>query len=321
MSAENEGPKAVLGNMAGGTSKTASAAVDFAFQRATEMARAGGLATPALEHMLLALLQDESVLEILADQHVDPEAIRTSLLHYLEATNAERRVSDGSRFDRSLQDVMRRAALKNMVSNRREIEATDIVVAILVVGDSHAAGRRATALHIAGDQREQRPRDAIQGRREPRRPAGPVYRVDALRDGVCSQPSRRTIRSHRRPIEGRVDRGDRGPAKVDRGLWRSSGRDISRSSPADRWKKRLSLIDQAASVLATDAVDLLLLEEAPAPVAHRAIRDGRLLVDRDPRRRVEVVEDVLRRYLDEAWLRRELDDGLRARLAEGRFAR
>lgn len=92
-------------------------------------------------------------------------------------------------------------------------------------------------------------------------------------------------------------------------------------SPADRWKTRLSLIDQAASVLATDAVDLLLLEEAPAPVAHRAIRDGRLLVDRDPRRRVEVVEDVLRRYLDEAWLRRELDDGLRARLAEGRFAR
>lgn len=89
----------------------------------------------------------------------------------------------------------------------------------------------------------------------------------------------------------------------------------------DRWRKRLGLVEAAASELGTDAVDVIFLEEVPAPLAHRAIRDGRLIVDRDPHRRVAVVEDVLRRYLDEAWLRRALDEGLRARLAEGRFAR
>lgn len=92
-------------------------------------------------------------------------------------------------------------------------------------------------------------------------------------------------------------------------------------SPSDRWRKRLELLDSAASALGTDAVDLVLIDEAPSPVSHRAIRDGVLIVDRDPGRRVEVVEGVFRRYLDEAWLRRVLDEGLRARLEESRFAR
>lgn len=95
----------------------------------------------------------------------------------------------------------------------------------------------------------------------------------------------------------------------------------SKLSPAERWRRRLALLEAAAGELGSDAVDLVVLEEAPAPLAHRVVRDGRLLVDTDPRRRVEVVEDVFRRYLDEAPLRRALDEGLRARIAEGRFAR
>jgi uncharacterized protein len=92
-------------------------------------------------------------------------------------------------------------------------------------------------------------------------------------------------------------------------------------SGRERWRKRLDLLEQASARLGTDSVDLLILEEAPAPVAHRVIRDGRLIVDRDSHRRVEVVENVFRRYLDEAWLRQALDEGLRARLRGNRFAR
>lgn len=92
-------------------------------------------------------------------------------------------------------------------------------------------------------------------------------------------------------------------------------------SSRERWNKRLALLDQATARFGTDAVDLVILEEATSPLAHRVIRDGRRIVDSDPRRRVEVVEDVFRRYLDEAWLRRELDEGLHRRLAEQRFAR
>ncbi|HET8698344.1 MAG TPA: nucleotidyltransferase domain-containing protein [Gammaproteobacteria bacterium] len=95
----------------------------------------------------------------------------------------------------------------------------------------------------------------------------------------------------------------------------------ARVPPAERWNKRLVLLDQAATALRSDAVDLLILEDAPPAVAHRALRDGRLILDGDPHRRVAVVETVFRQYIDQAWLRRELDEGLRARLAEGRFAR
>lgn len=95
----------------------------------------------------------------------------------------------------------------------------------------------------------------------------------------------------------------------------------SRLSASDRWRKRLALLEQAATELATDAVDVIVLEDVPAPLAHRAIRDGRLILDRDARRRVAAVEAALRQYLDEAPLRAVLDMDLRTRLAEGRFAR
>jgi hypothetical protein len=139
VNAQNEEPKAVLGNMAGGTSHTSSEAVDFAFQRATEMAQASGRETPTLEHMLLAVLDDESVLEMFANQYIDPEVIRTSLLYHLPSTDPEPQASGRQQLDPALRDVMRRAVMKNMVTNRREVEAADIVVATLVEGDSYAA--------------------------------------------------------------------------------------------------------------------------------------------------------------------------------------
>jgi len=92
-------------------------------------------------------------------------------------------------------------------------------------------------------------------------------------------------------------------------------------SGSERWGRCLELIDEAASCLGTDAVDVIVLEEVPSAVGHRVVRDGRLLCERDGRRRVAVVEDILRRYLDEAPLRRMLDEGLKQRLREGRFAR
>jgi hypothetical protein len=94
----------------------------------------------------------------------------------------------------------------------------------------------------------------------------------------------------------------------------------ARLDAAARLRLRLTLLDEAALRLGTDAVDLVILEDAPPVLAHRVLR-GRLLVESDPRRRVEVVESCLRRYLDEARLREELDRGLSARVSEGRFAR
>jgi hypothetical protein len=90
---------------------------------------------------------------------------------------------------------------------------------------------------------------------------------------------------------------------------------------AARWRKRLDLTADACRRLGTDAVDLVVLEDAPTVLGHRVLARGVRLSDRDPRRRVQVAEGILRRYLDEAYLRRVLDAGLVQRLREGRFAR
>ncbi len=83
----------------------------------------------------------------------------------------------------------------------------------------------------------------------------------------------------------------------------------------------MTLLGRATEVLGTDAVDLVILEDVPIVLAHRVLRDGRLLFERDSHRRVEVAERILRRYADEEYLRRELDRGLADRLREDRFAR
>lgn len=90
---------------------------------------------------------------------------------------------------------------------------------------------------------------------------------------------------------------------------------------AARWDKRLDLAADACRRLGTDAVDLVVLEDVPAVLGHRVLAHGIILDEREPRRRVQVAEQILRRYLDEAYLRRVLDAGLAQRLREGRFAR
>lgn len=139
MDRQNGPPRAVLGSMSGGWSNTASAAVEFALQQAMETARASGRETPTLEQVLLALLDHESVRQMFANQSVDTAAIRNSLLHHLEVTSGESQGPNPPRVDPPLQNVMRRAAVKNLASNKKEVEPTDIVVAILVESNSHAA--------------------------------------------------------------------------------------------------------------------------------------------------------------------------------------
>jgi predicted nucleotidyltransferase len=88
-----------------------------------------------------------------------------------------------------------------------------------------------------------------------------------------------------------------------------------------RWSKRLDLLSRGTEILGTDALDLVVLEDAPIVLAHRVLRDGRLLFELDPCRRTQIAEGVMCRYLDEEYLRREIDRGLADRLHEGRFAR
>jgi hypothetical protein len=57
------------------------------------------------------------------------------------------------------------------------------------------------------------------------------------------------------------------------------------------------------------------------PLRHRAIRDARRLVERDPKARVRFEAKALLDYLDTKPLRDELARGLRRPIEEDRFGR
>lgn len=85
--------------------------------------------------------------------------------------------------------------------------------------------------------------------------------------------------------------------------------------------RRLQLIDTLSRAAAPDTADVVVLNDAPVALAYRVVRDGQLLVDRDPRARVRHWAGTVDRYLDMAPMRQQLAEGLRHRLEEGRFGR
>jgi uncharacterized protein len=88
-----------------------------------------------------------------------------------------------------------------------------------------------------------------------------------------------------------------------------------------RFRLRLELIGRAASALGTNEVDLVVLNDAPPLLKHRALRSGVRLLDRDPVRRVRLESRAVADYLDTKPLRDRLSRAMVRRLAEGRFGR
>jgi predicted nucleotidyltransferase len=97
---------------------------------------------------------------------------------------------------------------------------------------------------------------------------------------------------------------------LDASLDRSAYRDLT-----------LQLMGEASEALRTDEVQVVILNDAPPLLAHRAIRDGIRLIDRDPVQRIRLETRAVLDYLDTAPLRATLAAGLKRRIDEGRFAR
>lgn len=85
--------------------------------------------------------------------------------------------------------------------------------------------------------------------------------------------------------------------------------------------RRLALSAELSSALAPLRVDMVVLDDAPLPLAHRVLRDGIVVVGAQDPRRIHHAAGVMDRYLDMAPMRRTLADGLAHRIAEGRFGR
>lgn len=84
---------------------------------------------------------------------------------------------------------------------------------------------------------------------------------------------------------------------------------------------RSELALAAIEALGTDEVDVVVLNEAPPLLRHRAMKGATRLFDRDPRARVRLETAALLDYFDTAPLRATLAAGRRRRIEEGRFGR
>jgi predicted nucleotidyltransferase len=116
---------------------------------------------------------------------------------------------------------------------------------------------------------------------------------------------------------GSQARSTAGPlSDVDIGVWHTPELD-----PPALLQLRLSLANAAMQALGTDEIDIVPLNGATPLVRHRAIRDGRSLIERDRKTRVRLETRALIEYLDTAPLRAELARGQRNRIREGRFGR
>jgi uncharacterized protein len=116
---------------------------------------------------------------------------------------------------------------------------------------------------------------------------------------------------------GSQARGDAGPlSDVDLAVWLDDHPD-----PRERLSRQLALSAQAASLLGTNEVELVVLNGASPLLAQRVIRDGELLAERSAPRRIRLETEAIIRYLDTIPLREELARALERRLAEGTFGR
>lgn len=116
---------------------------------------------------------------------------------------------------------------------------------------------------------------------------------------------------------GSQARGNPGPlSDIDLAVWHRPALE-----PRGRFDLRLELAGAAARALGTDEIDVVLLNDAPPLMRHRAIRDGKRLVERDHDERVRLETRAILEYLDTAPLRKQLGLAMRRRMKEGRFGR
>lgn len=116
---------------------------------------------------------------------------------------------------------------------------------------------------------------------------------------------------------GSQARGQAGPlSDVDLAVWLDPELSIS-----ERHGRRLDLIAAATRALGGSQPDLVVLDDATPLLRQRVRRDGRRLLDRQPRMRVRLEARALLEYLDTAPLRATLAAGVKHRIEEGRFGR
>src|SRR5881398_421144 len=113
--------------------KSLHRALDYANQRRHEYA--------TLEHLLLALTEDQDALAVLRACGVDLEKLRRELVNYLDAelANLIGARTEEAKPTAGFQRVVQRAVIHVQSSGRAEVTGANVLVAIFAERESHAA--------------------------------------------------------------------------------------------------------------------------------------------------------------------------------------
>jgi ATP-dependent Clp protease ATP-binding subunit ClpA len=115
--------------------------LEHALQRALEQAAERKHEYATLEHLLLALTEDEDASEVMTACKLDIEKLRRDLVNYLDNDCASFVVEDGGQVHptAAFQRVVQRAILHVESSSRDEVTGANVLVSIFAERDSHAA--------------------------------------------------------------------------------------------------------------------------------------------------------------------------------------
>src|ERR1700675_1061790 len=120
---------------------TFSRSLEQSLHRALALANERHHEYATLEHLLLALIEDQDAAAVMRACNVDLEKLRRSLVAYLES-ELENLVSDGnddSKPTAGFQRVIQRAVIHVQSSGREEVTGANVLVAIFAERESHAA--------------------------------------------------------------------------------------------------------------------------------------------------------------------------------------
>ncbi|MFL5090690.1 MAG: Clp protease N-terminal domain-containing protein, partial [Xanthobacteraceae bacterium] len=120
---------------------TFSRSLEQSLHRALALANERHHEYATLEHLLLALIDDQDAAAVMRACNVDLDKLRRSLVAYIEA-ELDNLVTDGSEDSKptaGFQRVIQRAVIHVQSSGREEVTGANVLVAIFAERESHAA--------------------------------------------------------------------------------------------------------------------------------------------------------------------------------------
>src|ERR1041384_889937 len=121
---------------------TFSRSLEQSLHRALALANERHHEYATLEHLLLALIDDQDAAAVMRACNVDLEALRRSLVEYVD-TELANLTTDGrggdSKPTAGFQRVVQRAVIHVQSSGREEVTGANVLVAIFAERESHAA--------------------------------------------------------------------------------------------------------------------------------------------------------------------------------------